>query len=241
MRVIERMKKFLSGIYMKLNTRTYHKRLHYLFQKGNGNRLIVVFSAFGGEKPRYNYIRTLRSIKDNKVFILDDFGYKGSYYLMEGGCDGPKRLVTDFLRELTKKYDSIITLGSSKGGTAALYYGLEIGANQVMAGACQYYISDYLNVPDRYKVLEAMGGDNKDSYDILNKEVYNQIKRHTHSLTHIKLLYSKSEHTYEEHIKDLLVDLKEAKINCEEFVLNFNCHDDVGKYFAPWIVEELTK
>ena len=33
----------------------------------------------------YNYVRTLQNIKADKMFILDDFGHKGSYYWYENG------------------------------------------------------------------------------------------------------------------------------------------------------------
>lgn len=63
------------------------KPIKYVFQqsKKHPNFLIVVFSAFSpkGSPPVYNYIRTLEALDVNKLFILDDHGERGCYYLGE--------------------------------------------------------------------------------------------------------------------------------------------------------------
>ena len=61
------------------------------------------------------------------LFILDDFGYRGSYYWYENGSDKPRLLVEGLVSDVMRKgkYKSLITIGSSKGGTCAIYFGLK--------------------------------------------------------------------------------------------------------------------
>lgn len=67
----------------------YGRKIKYLFEPNDSPILIVVFSSFPGKwrKARYNYVSTLSKTPANKLFILDNFGYrkKGSYYLGKTG------------------------------------------------------------------------------------------------------------------------------------------------------------
>ena len=57
--------------------------IRYCFEKAllnNKDKLLIVFSAFSSDEPKYNYINTLKTCDCNKLFILDDYGSKGSYY-----------------------------------------------------------------------------------------------------------------------------------------------------------------
>lgn len=102
--------------------------LTYLLQQNLGSRnLIVVFSGFPvmGKPPRYNYIETLKEVNENKLFILDNYGWNkaGSYYLGENGdwfligriCS----LIEKTMNQLGIK--KLITAGSSKGGQRLFY------------------------------------------------------------------------------------------------------------------------
>lgn len=73
-------------VYFKENK--YNKEgcnIKYILEKEKSDILIVIMSSCTrpGIKARYNYNRTLKNIKVNKLFILDDFGNdsRGSYYL----------------------------------------------------------------------------------------------------------------------------------------------------------------
>lgn len=71
------------------NQKVYNgeQEVKYIFNKSYepNSDLIIVFSAFQaiGRPPAYNYIRTLEEFGCNKLFILDDFGSRASYYLCE--------------------------------------------------------------------------------------------------------------------------------------------------------------
>lgn len=74
-------------------------RLKYLYEKNNSDELIIVFSAFETVR-KYNYMKTLSKSKIDKLFIMDTFGYKGSYYWYENGSDLPKVLVSKLIEQI---------------------------------------------------------------------------------------------------------------------------------------------
>lgn len=132
-------------------------------------------------------------------------------------------------------------MGSSKGGTCAIYYGLMFGATDIYAGACQYYIGKYLNVEERVRVFKSMMGKNAtpEGQEILDKMLFNQLCTHRNSKSRIHLLYSKEEHTYSEHIQYLIADIEKNGIKHVDKIENFTDHGEVGEYFSPWIKHEL--
>lgn len=241
-----KIKRFLKGLIIRVREKEYKGRLHYIYENNHADKLMIVFSGFSPDKPTYNYMRTLKGFKGiNKLFLLDDFGYRGSYYLMENGVDTPKQLVLGLVEELNRvgKFKALYTMGTSKGGTCAIYFGLQLHANHVYAGACQYLIGDYLNKEDRKPILKGMLGDNysQKDFDKLNDVVRMQIKEHQNTDTMIQLLFSKQEHTYKEHIEFLLADLNKWSVPYTIQIEQFEDHNNVGAYFIPFIKKEIKK
>lgn len=135
----------------------------------------------------------------------------------------------------------MITIGSSKGGTCAIYYGLLFGVNEIYSGACQYYVGNYLKTAEHLPILRAMMGDiqNDAAVNIVNRMLPDLVKQSAGGKSHIHLLYSKDEHTYNDHIRYLIEDLKKYNIPFDEKVESFADHNEVGKFFSPWIIEKL--
>lgn len=233
-----KIKKFVNTLYFFFKQRSYRGRMKYVFQKNHSDTLIIVFSAFA-DKPGYNYFRTLSDVKADKLFILDNFGYKGSYYWFENGFDEPMQLTKSLIECFVKggRYKSLITLGSSKGGTCAIYYGLLYNANHIFSGANQYYVGKYLNTEAHSPIFKAMMGNDAGEREttILDTIMPNVIREHAGSCSVVHLLYSKQEHTYDNDIKYMLDAFKENKITYTERVESFEDHNEVGKYFAKYI------
>lgn len=243
--IIKQIKKLANVIYIKLHEKKYQNRLRYLFCNNNSDVLFVVFPAFTGEKRRYNYIKGLMRYKVDKLFLLDDFGVKGSYLLFEDGDDTPRKLTIGLLSELIskKKYEKTIFMGTSKGGSCAIYYGLEFNANYILAGACQYNLGSYLHREDPEDIFKGMMGQNasQQESDILNKIMPNQLKKHSGSNSFVFNIYSEKELTYQRQIIDLNKKMKECNIKHENVVLDFENHDDVGIHFLQYIHKNLSK
>lgn len=229
-------------LYFSIKTSTFKGRIKYIYENHSSDRLIIAFAAFS-DKPAYNYYRTLKRINVDKLFLQDNFGYKGSYLLYEDGTDLPLEMTLELIKNIltNKKYRVIVTLGTSKGGSDAIIFGLLIGATEIYSGANQYYIGKYLNVEGRRDVFKAMMGKNADKVeqDILDSVMPDLIDKYKNSKSRIHLLYSKEEHTYNEHIKYMIDDLKKTNIKFEEIVEHFENHNDVGRYFSQYIFNQL--
>ena len=134
-------------------------------------------------------------------------------------------------------------MGTSKGGTCAIYYGLELRAVHVFSGACQYYIGNYLNNDNDKPILRGMLGDDYTQKDLdeLNKAVCKQFEKYKDNGTVIHLLYSEDEPTYPEHTVHLLRDLEKWGVPYTANVEHFTNHNDIGRFFIPYIRNEISK
>jgi len=242
----------IKSIYFHILEKKYGKNeIRYIYQKQReSDVLIVVFSGFAGAgmPARYNYIRTLKDIKANKLYILDDFGYqnRGGYYLVdrEGTFNGTIIQEIAALVEKYAKNRKVITVGSSKGGSAALLYGILCRADMTISGAPQYYIGDYLNCDSHKKILKSIyGSSGQEAVAALNEILPCAVKDHAGD-SHLKVFVhcSKNEHTYKDHVEDMVRDLNQ---NGYSVLLDaeycYTDHKDVAKYFPPYLLKVLKK
>ncbi|OZG61714.1 EpsK [Bifidobacterium myosotis] len=227
--------------------------LKYMYQPCKGSdRLLVVFSACtrAGIPARYNYMRTLKDVSVNKLFILDDFGedHRGGYYLgaypqfeME---QATKALIDMFLKrsELRK----VCFGGSSKGGWAALDFGMQyagrgLGA-EIIAGAPQFWLGRYLNAPANAVTLRgiAAGHDHDEVTRVLDGHLLARIEQRVPDKAQTVFLhYSTEEHTYADHISDLLQALRKRECTLVEDVRSYKDHGEVSMYFPKFFVDSV--
>ncbi len=204
--------------------------------------MIIGFQAFSDKGARYNYVRTIRDFDANRLYIKDDFGknHRGNYYL---GCNGKfsvERSVYELIDKYIKKCNArkLIFIGSSKGGYAALNFGIHYKCSEMIIAAPQYYVGTYLN-SDKFMVnLEDIVGKNVtgDMIGQLDRRLKEKIKNDTMGGTQrVYIHYSDREHTYEEHVKDLLEDLSARGIQICENVGNYTEHTDLRYYFPEYL------
>ncbi len=138
-------------------------------------------------------------------------------------------------------YSKMVTLGSSKGGTSALYYGLKIGAADIIIGACQYRIGSY--VSNYSDIFKGMTGNDVNPSDIeMMDNIMPEVLRNCYSKnTKISLVHSVKESTYERDIKYLINDLNTNNFSWKEYECGFANHGDVAKYFIPIAQDRLKK
>lgn len=209
-------------------------KLKYLYEQNGSDELIIVFSGFGSSVRKYNYMKTLKDSTIDKLFILDVWGYRGSYYWFEKGKDEPNKSVSKLIESIRGGYKSIYTAGSSKGGTCAIYYGLKYDVDEVYASACQYHVGKYLNTEKHKKILQGMMGKHFTAEDVqrLNDELPDMIREKSHSSTVVNLYYSKKDNTYEKHIVDLKNDLSAAGIRYTTTEDDYVNHGENGIFFS---------
>lgn len=238
------MMKFLESTYTKGS-----KEVKYVLEEGkhNKNFLVIIFSGFASAdaKPpyKYNYIRTLRQLDCHKLFILDKDGPRGSYYLGENlTFDFEKSvysLIEHTLRQFNIKRENVITAGTSKGGSAALYYGLKYKMGYIIAGAPQTKIANYvLSIKD--DTAKHMLGDmnNKDNIVKLNKLIYEQLE--SNNSTKITILGSENDWQHRQHIIPFVEKLKE-KSHPHKLIIDNNIknHSGIAQAFPNFFVSKL--
>ncbi|MGE6629943.1 YqiA/YcfP family alpha/beta fold hydrolase [Bacillus sp. NPDC077027] len=213
------------------------KSIRYLFQKSyqKTKGLVIVFSAFHpiGKEPRYNYVRTLAEFDCNKLFILDDFGCRASYYLCENRDFSIERSVIQLINKIIEEngVELVITCGSSKGGYAALYYGIKYGFDHVIAASPQYLLGDYLTRTRTEEVISFMAGANtEEDYQFLNK-IMKKMIHNTERNPHIFIHLGEGEYHYTDHVIPLIKDLEEKGITCELDLGDYDKHSDVIKFY----------
>ena len=232
-RILKQQKVFLYRDY----------KIKYILEKNVSTDLIVIFSACTrkGIKARYNYMNTLKDIKCNKLFILDDYGddARGVYYLGKQGDFSLAKGVSELIKQIYVKLDAKtkIYIGSSKGGYAALYFGLKDGADFVIAGAPQYNLGNFVNDQGGYHILKYICGDiSEKSVNQLNGLLKNEIENACKSkIPKVYLHYSKNEFTYAEHIIDLKNYLNLKEISYEENIAYYSNHSEISVYFPKYL------
>jgi hypothetical protein len=238
--------KLKTLFYIKMHEKVYNKRVKYIYNNLRSEELIIVFSGFSPkEKPaRYNYIKTLSKVNVSKLFLLDNFGFmrRGTYYLSDRGDFSIMDDIKNFIEKLSKSYKIITVLGSSKGGSAALLYGIKIHANRIIVGAPQYFIGDYLDNKKHYKILEGIFEGNLINKNFLNSIIKNNIHNNNsiEPKPEIFIHYSKNDNTYENHISQLIEDLELNNYHINIDVKNYSDHAEVGYYFSKYLSRLIT-
>ena len=239
---MKKISSLLSRFEIRLKEKTYKDRLKYVFVNNRSDSLMIVFSAFTGNVRRYNYYTSFKGINADRLYILDPFGVKGSYYWFENGCTTPRDLTEDLIDQVVSYrggYKYVYTLGTSKGGTAALFFGLQLNATAIFSGACQYNVGRYVHQEGREDIFHGMMGAEAGDQEaiLLDRMMPEQIEKYKNTTAEIHILYSKKEKTYERQIVDLLAKLNECGVPYKEKEEYFTNHSDVGKYFIPYVKE----
>lgn len=74
-------------------------KLKYIHQKSPKNKeLMIIFSAMDkNNNRRYHYLKNFKNLGVDLLYILDPYGYRGSYWLYENGKDYPQKQLLEFL------------------------------------------------------------------------------------------------------------------------------------------------
>lgn len=95
----KKAKKLMTIVRIKLHQKSF-EGLPYLWQRNGSDRLLIVFSAFTGDKRRFNYVTSFKDLKCDKLFVLDPWGCKGSYNLYENGQNYPEDITCRLLAKI---------------------------------------------------------------------------------------------------------------------------------------------
>ena len=254
MNISQKARKYVEYVSIKLKTAVRQKRFQYEditlkymeYSEADSDVLLIVFSSCtrNGVKARYNYVRTLKDIRVNKLFILDDFAedHRGSFYLGPDFKFTVEKATYELINSQVKDKNPsrLIFAGSSKGGWAALNFGLGYYGANIIIGAPQYYLGTYLNAPGN-KALSFICGtitDQKITY--LNQYLKSKIEKNPYIESQkVFIHYSNQEHMYKEHIKGLIGDLKKCRYSIVEDVKGYQEHNEVSAYFPIFLCNSI--
>lgn len=218
--------------------------IKYYFEEAeiDCDKLIVIFSGYADKnskiKHKYNYVNSLRYINCHKLFILDDNGETGSYYLgkklnfdVESSVVS---LILDTVTFLDIPMKNLIALGSSKGGSAAIYYGLKYKFGTIISGGFQTKISDLISKrrPESEKFL--LGNKDTDEYNQKFSELNNIIFEQLQSPIRSNMYLMTSEHDwqYKTHVAPFIKYLDDMGIDYYlEKSDDMKNHSEISTYF----------
>lgn len=221
---------------------------YILKHKKKADSLVIVFSACTrhGLKARYNYVKTLNGLSCcNRLYILDDYAkdHRGSYYMGRDFRFNEETAVEELIKKQISelKPEKIIFCGSSKGGYAALNFGIKFDNSYMVIGGPQYFLASYLKNGNEYTLEHILGERTPDKEErldnYLREKLQNNDKRNTQK---IYIHYSDKEHTYEEHIRAMLNDLKSGGYDVFEDVADYVKHSDIAYYFPDFLKKQIS-
>ncbi|KQU68204.1 heparinase II/III family protein [Phycicoccus sp. Root101] len=212
-------------------------------------RLVVVFTAV--HQPgdfTYNYRATLDQTPFQALYVLDDFGDQGAYYLQDHGDRGIFRtvqaLIARMLEQLGLTPADLVTVGSSKGGTAALIHGIAAGAGHIFVGAPQTRIGSFVSKPHP-NILELMtGGTGPEQVAELDVALYDlaatSLGVGRHPAPQISVVVGDIDHHYKGHVLPFVEHLRSLGQDPSLIVLPGLRHADIGAVYRDTLLTFLT-
>lgn len=188
-------------------------------------KLMFIFQSLGDEKSDrdelkfpWTMVNGFRYLNCRKIYIKDNYGLVGCYYLGINGKFDVESAVCEFIRSKVLEYEiskkNIMFYGNSKGGYAALNFAFKFGGN-VCCAVPQFDLYSWIT---RYKPHMAYIFPKEMSETVVEKYT-NYLKRtienYVGSTPKVTIITSHNDNTYEEHIPALLESLKGSGINPE--------------------------
>ncbi|MHA7276371.1 heparinase II/III domain-containing protein [Arthrobacter sp. Hz1] len=222
--------------------------LNYLFVPGKSaagrKRLAVVFTAIHHPGDfTYNYKATVDEVDISALYILDDFGDQGSYYHSDHRSpkifDAVQALIRKIVLDQGMELADVATVGSSKGGTAALIHGFALPAGRVIAGAPQTRIGTFVSGPHRNILKFMTGGDSSDDIAYLDK-IVDQYALKANPSTRVSILVGDNDHHLPRHVQPLVEAMSANQLTLPQVtVLADLSHADIGSVFRFYLQANL--
>jgi hypothetical protein len=222
-----------------------HPVKHVFFETPGATRLAVVFSGFErAHQPKYNYIERFRPLACHRLHVLDDLGSRGCYYL---GRDRDFFVARDIATLVDQKLEAVglsrgdvVTVGSSKGATAAIYHALAFGYGEAIAAAPQVLVGKYLTETVSARDVSGLiaGGHMPQDVEFLNTFMFDTVERSPYR-PKLEFFISRDDSHFEIHLQPLLAAL-DAKQHPYDVVFGeYTPHSAVGVPFSRHVLKRL--
>ncbi|WGE31759.1 hypothetical protein NYR60_07820 [Actinobacillus genomosp. 2] len=178
--------------------------------------LIFVFSGFLNRTPgNYDFGNALNDCPANVIWINDSFAGMYTYYLCMNMDFSVEEAVTEFIHhkvsELNLTFDNVTVTGFSKGGAAALYYGLKLPVANIVTTVPQTKIGSYVAKNWVHVAEHMLGKITPTRIAHLDKLIVQKLKQDTKFDRNIYLLTSEADIQYPNEIQPILEDLRKYK------------------------------
>lgn len=242
--IIKREEKVYKGV----------KDVNYFYMppETESNKLIVMFSGFNGQEAKgkpasYNYVKPMSLVDAHRLFILDSYDGHPCYYLGKNKLLDYEvstiSLIYSFSNNLGISPRNIITCGSSKGGTAAIYFAMKYTLGNAVVGGFQFEVGSYLkNVTfyARERVLKLITGGVKDSHEAyLNSFYYNFFKSVKYNQTKLYIHGGSGDPHYLNHVKPFLGLMDEREIPYQLDLKPYDSHTYIGEFYSEFLLNKL--
>jgi len=216
--------------------------------------LLIGFSGFHGKEkegvaPKYNYIKHLRNVDVNQLYILDgNSNHIPLYYIGENGKNDYEEKVIQLILYIAKREEiplsNIITFGSSKGGTAAAYFAMKYSLGNFISGGMQTRAGDYLkrnNGFTRDVILSTIVGNEKESPENNLNERFMKIFNNPLENTNYYLHGGIGDFHYINYVKPFHMLLEEKGVSHKLDTAEYSDHGEIGTYFLPFLASSISE
>lgn len=211
--------------------------------------LIVGFSAFAGARERwtgsrFNYIKETNKINAHRLFIDDYYEGLPCYYLGKNKSDdysvSVAALIFKIANENNIKRENIITIGSSKGGSGALYTAIKYNLGYTFPGGFQTRPGSYVKFQSKSKqpyfdeILNFVSGHNEEDNFLDMDDMFLEVVTRKNIKTKIHIHIGKGDWHFE-NMKLLLNYYKNNNINYQIDIADYESHRDLGVQFPIFL------
>lgn len=173
-------------------------------KKHDTKHLVVIMSGFGAGEMHYDFPNALVNCPSEIIWIKDCFDDHCSYYLCRNMNFDVEQAVIDFidlkLSELRLDRDHCTVAGFSKGGSAALYFGIKYNFKSTISVVPQFYIGSYVNQKWAAPAKNMMGEITEEKIKHLDSVIPEMLKNDTNLDKNIYLITSTGDYQYEQEI-----------------------------------------
>lgn len=227
-----------------------NNQIKYTFYKPEDlstKKLLVIFSAIMPKyQYKYNYYHTLKNIDAYQLFLKDDIGEFGNYYIAKNKDMSFQNDVLSLILNTLKKYnipfENVTLIGSSKGGYAALYYGIKYGFKNVIAGAPQTKLGNFvIDEAPHSDVAKVISGSSQEGDKIYLNNLLYSLDCEITDFSNYFICIGDKDHHYNGHIKPFLAHIRNYGNELAVSEIRNSDHDDLKIYFKDYIFESLNQ
>jgi hypothetical protein len=176
---------------------------------GDHRHLLVVFSSVDS---RYGFGAALDGVLCNVLRIRDHFNDGASYYVARNMdfsvSDSIQELIEDYMRRLGVTKSEVTLLGTSKGGAAALYYGLKYDYKNIVSSTPQYFLGSYSKGHGQLGDAVLGEGQSDENVAVMDSVMKNLLDKEVDFKRNIYLISSPNDYQYEQEVKHYLPALR---------------------------------